>query len=243
VPVISHEIGQWCVYPDFDEIVKYRGALQAKNFEVFRDFLARAGMLHQARDFLLASGTLQALCYKEEIEAALRTPAFGGFQLLDLHDFPGQGTALVGVLDPFWNSKPYMTSSRFRRFCGPTVPLARMAKRVWTSDEQFVADVEVSHFGPNALHAATPRWSLMHDGKIVASNALTPCDVPTGALTQLGRVEARLADFTEARQLTFSVTLEAGEELFENDWDIWVYPPQIDTKPSDGICCWSIRGG
>ncbi len=53
----------------------------------------------------LASGKLQTLCYKADIEAALRTTGFAGFQLLDLHDFPGQGTALVGVLDPFWEEK------------------------------------------------------------------------------------------------------------------------------------------
>jgi hypothetical protein len=28
VPVISHEIGQWCVYPNFDEIPKYTGYLK-----------------------------------------------------------------------------------------------------------------------------------------------------------------------------------------------------------------------
>ena len=123
VPVVSHEIGQWCVYPNFDEMTKYTGALKPRNFEIFRDLLDQGHMLDQADDFLMASGKLQALCYKEEIESALRTPGFGGFQLLDLHDFPGQGTALVGVLDPFWDSKPYISPEEFRRFCGPTVPL------------------------------------------------------------------------------------------------------------------------
>ena len=112
VPVIVHEMGQWCVYPNFDEMRKYTGPLKPKNFEIFRDSLAEHGMLDQWRDFLRASGKLQALCYKEEIEAALRTPGIGGFELLDLHDFPGQGTALVGVLDPFWESKGYVTAGR-----------------------------------------------------------------------------------------------------------------------------------
>ena len=66
-----------------------------------------------ADSFLLASGKLQALCYKADIEAALRTPTFGGFQLLDLHDFPGQGTALVGVLDAFWDEKGYITAEEY----------------------------------------------------------------------------------------------------------------------------------
>ena len=131
VPMVAHEIGQWCVYPNFEEISKYTGVLQAKNFEIFRDFLTANHMGHQARDFLMASGKLQTLCYKEEIESALRTPGFGGFQLLDLHDFPGQGTALVGVLDPFWDSKPYVNPGEFRRFCNSTVPLVRLPKRVF----------------------------------------------------------------------------------------------------------------
>jgi hypothetical protein len=59
---------------------------------------------------------LQALCYKADIEAALRTKDFGGFQLLDLHDFPGQGTALVGVLDPFWGEKGYISPAEYKRF-------------------------------------------------------------------------------------------------------------------------------
>ena len=109
MPAVVHEMGQWCVYPNFDEVRKYTGPLKPKNFDIFHDSLAEHGMLDQWRDFLRASGKLQALCYKEEIEAALRTPGIGGFELLDLHDFPGQGTALVGVLDPFWESKGYIT--------------------------------------------------------------------------------------------------------------------------------------
>ncbi|MBN1815802.1 MAG: hypothetical protein JW828_00485, partial [Sedimentisphaerales bacterium] len=115
VPVVSHEIGQWCVYPNFEEIVKYTGTLRAYNFEIFRDSLAVNQMLDQAKDFLIASGKLQTLCYKEDIESQLRTPGMGGFQLLDLHDFPGQGTALVGVLDPFWEHKGYVSADEYRR--------------------------------------------------------------------------------------------------------------------------------
>ena len=104
MPTVSHEVGQWCVYPNFHEIPKYTGVLKAKNLEIFQETLTEKGMLPLADKFLYASGRLQTLCYKADIEAALRTPGFAGFQLLDLHDFPGQGTALVGVLDPFWDS-------------------------------------------------------------------------------------------------------------------------------------------
>jgi len=36
IPSVSHEIGQWCVYPDFKEIEKYTGVLKPTNFEIFR---------------------------------------------------------------------------------------------------------------------------------------------------------------------------------------------------------------
>lgn len=138
-PIVFHEIGQYCAYPNFREIPKYTGVLRPYNLEAARDSLARNHMLDQADDFLAASGKWQALLYKEEIETALRTPGFGGFQLLDLHDFPGQGTALLGILDAFWDSKGYVTAREHRRYCCKTLPLWRMKKVVWTQDEAFRA--------------------------------------------------------------------------------------------------------
>ncbi len=142
-------------------IPKYKGYLKPKNFEIFRDSLKAHGMGGQARDFLFASGKLQTLCYKEDIESALRTPGMGGFELLDLHDFPGQGTALVGVLDPFWEGKGYVTAAEYSRFCNSTVPLARLSKRVFIADEQLQADLEVAHFGPAPLNKAVVGWKLV----------------------------------------------------------------------------------
>ena len=108
----------------------------------------------QAGDFLRASGRFQTAFYKAEIEEALRTPGMGGFQLLGLHDFPGQGTAPVGVLDAFWEEKGYVRPEEYRRFCAETVLLARLARRVYTSDETLRATVEVAHFGPRDLAPA-----------------------------------------------------------------------------------------
>ena len=155
-PMISHEIGQWCVYPNFREMKKYDGVMKPKNFEIFRETLEKNGMGHLADSFLMASGKLQALCYKADIEAALRTKDFGGFQLLGLSDFPGQGTALVGVLDVFWEQKGYVSPDEFRRFCNTTVPLVRLPRLIYTNNEELVADVEVAHFGPSVLRENKP---------------------------------------------------------------------------------------
>jgi len=223
VPVISHEIGQWCVYPNFDEMVKYTGYLKPRNFEIFRDRLEEHGMAGQARDFFLASGKLQTLCYKEDIESALRTPGMGGFQLLDLHDFPGQGTALVGVLDPFWDSKGYVMPEEYARFCNRTVPLARLPKRVFASDETLEAAIEVAHFGPRPLRGAVAEWKVVDDaGTALVAGQLLPKDIPVDNGVSVGKVSIALGELGAPRRFKLVVRLDGTS--FENDWDFWVYP-------------------
>lgn len=227
-PVVSHEIGQWCVYPNFDEMVKYTGVLKPRNFEIFRDFLEANHMGDQARDFLLASGKLQALCYKEEIESALRTPGFGGFQLLDLHDFPGQGTALVGVLDPFWEEKGYITAAEFKRFCNSTVPLARLEKRTWRTSETLRAAIQIAHFGPAPLLDAQIDWALRNGETIVAAGVLPPCTIATGSQEIVGALACDLAAATPARKYSLIVGVTTADGArYENDWDIWVFADQL----------------
>jgi hypothetical protein len=230
LPVISHEIGQWCAYPNFAEMPKYTGYLRPRNFEIFRAGLETHHMLGQARDFLIASGKLQALCYKEEIESALRTPQMGGFQLLGLSDFPGQGTALVGVVDAFWEDKGYITGPEFRRFCNATVPLARLGKRVYTSDETLAADVEVAHFGPAPIAHASTSWRLVgDDGKRWAGARFAQRDIPLGHGTVLGHVAVDLRSLPAPARYKLVVSIEGTG--FENDWDVWVYPPSAWTPP------------
>ena len=219
-PIVSHEIGQWCVYPNFKEIEKYTGVLKPKNFEIFRESLSAHHMGHLADSFLLASGKLQAICYKADIEAALRTSKFGGFQLLDLHDFPGQGTALVGVLDPFWEEKGYITPAEYRRFCNTTVPLARLEKRIFVEGETMTAGIEVAHFGEHPLDGVNPSWKIIQNNEIVAEGTLGQLDIAIGNAIQLGEVVYQFPKENKPRKLTLIVSIEN----FENSWDIWVYP-------------------
>ena len=224
VPVVSHEIGQWSTYPNFEEIKKYTGVLKAKNFEISRETLQENHMLDQARDFLMASGKLQTLCYKEEIESTLRTPGLGGFQLLDLHDFPGQGTAPVGVLDSFWESKGYVTAEEYSRFCNETVPLAKMKKRIWTANETFAAEIDIAHFGPKPLKNMNPAWSITYEnGRTFASGRLSAVTIPIGNAVPLGRIEVPLTKVKIARKFVLTITVGG----FSNDWDFWVYPVKV----------------
>ncbi len=232
VPVIVHEMGQWCVYPNFDEMKKYTGPLHPRNFEIFRDSLEEHGMMDRANDFFMASGKLQALCYKEDIEAALRTLGISGIQLLDLHDFPGQGTALVGVLDPFWDSKGYISAKEYRRFYNTTVPLARLLRRTWTTSETLTAEVEIAHFGAAPLENARPYWKVLDTGgRQVAGGEFPSLTVPIGQGTKLGQVSLSLARLPAPAQYRLLVGL-AGTE-FENDWNFWVYPAALPAPPAD----------
>ncbi|NND08789.1 MAG: beta-galactosidase [Saprospiraceae bacterium] len=220
IPMVSHEIGQWCVYPNFKEVKKYSGVLKAKNFELFEESLHAHHMGHLADSFLMASGKLQALCYKADIEAALRTPKLGGFQLLDLHDFPGQGTALVGVLDPFWKDKGYITSREYRRFCNTTVPLARLKKRIFLEGETLMADISVAHFGPSPINGTIPTWKLLEGESQIAKGTLESQDISIGHDQSMGKISYTFERINNPRKLT----LEVSVDTFSNTWDIWVYP-------------------
>lgn len=223
-PTVSHEIGQWCVYPDFKEIQKYTGVLKAKNFEIFRDRLNNHGMGKLADSFLLASGKLQVLCYKADIEAALRTPGFGGFQLLDLHDFPGQGTALVGVLSPFWEDKGYVTGKAYSRFCNAIVPLAKLPKMIYLNNEELQVPVEVAQFGATALTNVTPVWEIKNAAdKVLFKGQLPTTNIPVGNAIPLGTITQSLQTVQQPERLILSISIGA----WQNTWDLFVYPASL----------------
>lgn len=230
VPVVSHEIGQWCVYPDFSEVSKYTGPLKATNFEIFRESLTQNNMGDQAADFLMASGKLQSLCYKAEIEAALRTPGFAGFQMLQLHDFPGQGTALVGILNPFFESKGYITPEEFSMFCSETVPLARMTRVIYRSDEQFSAVIEVAHFGPAPIKNASIVCNILNSsGDTVHRESFRRDTIQVGNCIPVGSVSYDTRNIPGPEKLTLEVSVESTG--FRNTWEFWVYPAIINNDP------------
>lgn len=224
VPVIAHESGQRCMFPNFDEIKKYKGILEARNFEVFRERLAKNGMLHQADDFFKATGTHTVLQYKEVNESLLRTPNSGGFQLLGLSDFPGQGSAFVGILDAFWESKGLVTPEKFRESCAPTVLLARFPKRAYSNDEKFQAQIEIYHYGKDPIKRGKLNWQLENtDGKIISKGILSTPAIACATLDSLGIIEVDLRQMSAPGKLTLKVSMA---DSFRNEWNIWVYPAQ-----------------
>ena len=230
-PVVSHELGQWCAYPDFDVIAKFTGFLKGGNYEIFRKSAEKNGVLDRNKAFAMATGKLQLACYKEEIEANLRTPGLGGYQLLDLHDYMGQGTALVGLLDPFFEEKGYATAKDFSRFCAPTVPLARLKTRVFTASDKFEIPVEISHYGLAPIKTAA-LWKITDAaGKVITEGKFAERDIPLGKGTVLGTVQADLSKFPAP----CACRLEVSGPGFANDWNFWVYPSSAQPTTPDSV--------
>ncbi|ACL75354.1 sugar-binding domain-containing protein [Ruminiclostridium cellulolyticum] len=234
VPTISHEVGQWEVYPDFEEIKKYTGVLKAKNFEEFKGSAAAKQVLNKNKDFVMASGKLAVLLYREEIERSLRTADYGGFQLLDMHDFPGQGTALVGWLDAFWDSKGLVEPREFRNWCNHSVLLARMEKRVWLNSEVFSAEINFANYSQNDYSQLNIRWELTRsDGTMYSCGKFNNIFIPQGNLSYIGVAAAELNKVETAEKLILTIVTDGI--CITNQWDIWVYPEKLAVEMPEDI--------
>jgi len=253
LPVISHEVGQWDAYPDYDIVKKFKGYLRPGNYEIFRDSMDAHGLLEKNKAFAQASGRFQLSCYKEEIEANLRTPGLSGFQLLDLHDYLGQGTALVGLLDAFWEEKGYVKADEFKDFCNTTVPLARLPKRVYTTDETFNVDVELAHFGAEPMQDVKAVWRISGGSGVVAQGEWDTRTYPIGKNIPLGRITFDLSKLAAPSEYKLTVTVAPfsffsavdrkilpapdvvrGTTYFENEWNFWLYQAGLNSNEVTG---------
>lgn len=229
VPVISHEVGQYVFYPDFSEIPHYTGPLKPRNIEAMRENLERAGLYGEHEAFFRQTGHLAVECYKREIETLLRSREVSGFQLLDLQDYTGQGTALVGVLNAMMENKRLISAEEWREFCAGTVVLGEFASFTGMMGEDIRFDVQISECDPEKQHTCI-RCTLM-DGE----RELYACDVTPGArqgrLTDAVSVTFPAECYRDAMQerimrLTVVLTLEDGTR---NHYPIWLIPP-IDIR-------------
>ncbi|MDI1248303.1 MAG: hypothetical protein PSV13_05410 [Lacunisphaera sp.] len=226
VPLLSHETGQYLVFPDFNELPKYTGVLRPYPMEVFKERLDKSGMGHQAGAFFQASGRLAALCYKEDMESVLRTRGMAGYSLLDLQDYPGQGSAWVGMCNAFMEPKSFVDPAWFRQFCAPVVPLLRFAKRTWTAAETFSARVEVAQYHRANLPAAEVCVRLRDTGGRVLAERRRPArDRPAGGGADVATVEFPLAGLAAPAQLCCEVSVEGTP--WRNEYDLWVYPAAV----------------
>lgn len=222
IPVIAHEIGQWPVYPRWSEIKKYTGVLRARNFEEFKASATKNHVADQNEAFVNATGALNQIMYKYEIESFLRTPSCGGIQLLSMQDYQGQGEALIGWLDVFHQSKGITTPEKFRRHHSEIVPLARIGKFVWSSDEIFNAKIQLAQYSNNSITDKI-YWNIVDEySRVVARGEVDAREYKSATSVIAAEIKADLKNIVKAQKLTLNIGLESMP--VENSWNIWVYP-------------------
>ncbi|GKX66468.1 sugar-binding domain-containing protein [Inconstantimicrobium mannanitabidum] len=221
VPVVSHEIGQYETYPDFNEIEKYTGPLKTKNFEVFKQRLEDKGLGDLADKYFKCSGKLAVACYKEELETAFRTKKLAGFQLLDLQDFSGQGTALVGMLDAFMESKGLISPEEWRSFCSDSVLMARFDKFNYVAEENFNAHVELTYYKNIPLNSFKLLWELKSQTSIYVNGEIAAYSLNENYIS-IGDISVKMPKVNETEKLTLALRVENTD--IEKTYELWVYP-------------------
>ena len=221
IPIISHETGQFQTYPDFGEMKKYTGVLRPCNFEVFRKRLAAAGMLSQVTDFHKASGLWSVKLYKADIEMDLRTKNMAGFQLLDIQDYPGQGSAFVGILDAFMESKNITTPEEWRQWCSPVVPILIVDRFCYESGDTLKAKIQIANYGSSSLKDKKLRW------KIGESEGVMNITKNDEGLMDIGDL-AETLNVDKPTKLDVSLQIEDTDA--HNSYELWVYPKAAMNK-------------
>lgn len=228
IPIIAHELGQYPVYPLWSEIDKYTGVLKARNLEECRESARKNQVEAMNIPFHQASGALQDLLYKAHLENLLRTPSCAGFQMLSMADYQGQGEALVGWLDCFWDSKGITSPESFRRYCNKVVPLARFKKYVWETGEIFDARLQVANYGADVINTKATWMLSSATGCIIEQGTIDHESIVRGEVKEIGKASIKLNSIKQAGKFTFSITLEGTE--YHNSWNLWIYPPVTPVK-------------
>jgi hypothetical protein len=231
IPVVSHEIGQYETFPNFKEIEKYKGSLKAKNLETFRERLKEKGLEHLAEKYFKSSGKLAMNCYKEELEAAFRSRKLGGFQILDIQDFTGQGTALVGVLDAFMDSKGLVSEKEWKSFCSDAVLLARFNKYNYLENESFSAHVELSYYRNIRLNNLKLKWELKDHSSIYEKGEVFLSNIKDENYIEICDISIKMPKVKSMKKLTLSLKVEGTD--IEKYYDLWVYPRDTFIDKSD----------
>ena len=237
-PFFSFEVGQYEVLPDFDEIAEYRGVTSPDNLRHIEKKVKAAGLEGEWKRRVEASGELSLLCYRAEAEAALRTESMSGISLLGLQDFPGQGTALVGMMNAHLQPKPYAFArpERFRAFFRDALPLVLLPRVTYTAGETLRSAVKMANYGKTGLSGAA-EWRLT--GRAFScSGKLGAAEAPCGGLTEIGEFRILLPDLEDAERLTLTVTFSG----IENSYPIWVYPPAFPACPAEVYECRTLDG-
>lgn len=241
VPIVGHEIGQYSMFPDFKEIDKYTGVLDARNMKVFRKRLADAGMADRSEEFFNCAGKFAVECYREELEMMHRSRYMAGYQILDIQDYTGQGTSLVGILDSFMDSKGLVEPETWRGYSSDEVLLACFDKYIYTEKEIFSAEIRLSFFNPmRSLKGKQVQWGIYAGGEKLREGIL-PISRPQIGTFSVGRIQCSMPSCKEVNnQQKLALVLEIPETSMRREYTFWLYPEAAEAcrrsedKPAAG---------
>lgn len=234
--IFSFEVGQYEVLPDFAEIQDYRGVTSPENLKHIQRKVQEKGLEGDWARRVEATGESSLLCYRAEVEAALRTEGYSGISLLGIQDFPGQGTALVGMMNAHLHPKPYAFAQpeRFAAFFRDVLPLALLPRFTFVWGEDFSVQIKLANYGKKEL-VAPLQWRL-EGASLSLEGSLPEISAPAGSLTDLGLLSLTLPEVASAEKLILTLSFTG----FENEYPLWVYPQITPHCPAEIYECRSL---
>lgn len=228
-PVFTFEVGQFEVLPDFDELEDFKGVTLPVNYELVKKKVEEKGLLPMWKRYVEATGELSRIGYREEVEAVLRTKELSGISLLGIQDFPGQGTALVGMLNAHLQPKPFdfAKPERFQSFFREQLPLVLLPKYTWLNTETLTAEIVIANYGKEdvigcwqvTLIYKEQQHSSINKACCMLKSDESVC-AKVGEVTSVGKIEIPLDRYDKPVRLDLEVTF--GDMI--NTYPIWVYP-------------------
>lgn len=247
-PVFSFEVGQFEVLPDFEELESFQGISDPVNLKLIKKRVEERGLLPTWEKYVEATGELSRLAYREEIEAAMRTRELSGISLLGLQDFPGQGTALVGMMNSHLEPKPYdfARPERFREFFQECRILVKLPHYTYEAGERLIAEVEAANFGKGNIEGVFC-WTLAGKKSVSENGNCEPAEIKSkntviatgedteiticrpGSYTEVGSLDIPL-DFVE-KNTALTLKVRIGDSI--SAYPIWVYRKTTPVCPEN----------
>lgn len=247
-PVFSFEVGQFEVLPDFEELESFHGISDPVNLKLIKKRVEERGLLPTWEKYVEATGELSRLAYREEIEAAMRTRELSGISLLGLQDFPGQGTALIGMMNSHLEPKPYdfARPERFREFFQECRILVKLPHYTYEAGERLIAEVEAANFGKRNIEGVFC-WTLAGKKSVSENGNCEPAEIKSkntviatgedteiticrpGSYTEVGSLDIPL-DFVE-KNTALTLKVRIGDSI--SAYPIWVYRKTTPVCPEN----------
>ncbi|HEY5391776.1 MAG TPA: glycoside hydrolase family 2 TIM barrel-domain containing protein, partial [Hanamia sp.] len=232
IPIIAHEIGQYLVYPVWKNLKKYTGVLRPWDMLDYEKMAKENEIYNWDSAYRQASGALQQLLYKSEFEDLYRTGYCAGYCVLDMEDYTGQGAALVGWLNDFYDSKGITTPQNVRMYNNDVVLLLRTKSFVFTSEDTLHASLQIANYSNKDLRGNL-HWEIKdQNGKIILKKTGRNIAAIHGRLTEIGSIDYLWKNAgNQAKEYTISLVF--GEKLYSNEWNFFVYPHEKPVEPGN----------